>query len=251
MFAPANLSDDGFLGGRLRIAQPRHGYRAAADPVLLAAAVPARRGETVLELGCGAGVASLCLGARVDGLGLTGLELQPDYAALARSNAIANEIAFDVVEGDLGRMPAVLRGRSFDHVIANPPYFPRGGGTAADDRGRELALREETPLSVWLAAGVRRLRPGGRLTLIQAAERLPDLLAGLGPPMGSAVLLPIAPRIGRDAGRVILQATKGGRAAFRLATPLVLHEGARHLTDGDDYTAQIRAVLRDAAALEF
>ena len=83
-FAAEALSQDGFLGGRLAIWQPRVGYRAAMDPVLLAAAVAARAGESVLELGCGVGVASLCLGSRVPGLALTGLELQPAYARLAR-----------------------------------------------------------------------------------------------------------------------------------------------------------------------
>ena len=63
MFRPEELTDDGFLGQRLHILQPRQGYRAATDPVLLAAAVPAQSGQSVLELGCGAGVASLCLGA--------------------------------------------------------------------------------------------------------------------------------------------------------------------------------------------
>ena len=251
MFASTNLSEDGFLSGRLRIAQPRRGYRAATDPVFLAAAVVARAGESVLELGCGAGVASLCLGARVQGVHLTGLELQPAYAALAKSNSEANGIPFEVVEGDLSSMPAALRARSFDHVIANPPYFPQGGGTAADDRGRETARREETPLAEWLSAAVKRLKPGGRLTMIQAAERLPDLLISLGPAAGSAVVLPLVPRIGRNASRVILQARKGGRAAFRLAAPFILHNGERHMADGDDFTSQARAVLRDGAALEF
>ena len=101
MFTPAELSDDGFLGGALRILQPRHGYRAATDAVLLAAACPAQPGDSVLDLGCGAGVASLCLGHRVPGLALHGLERQPAYADLARRNAARNAIALDVTEGDL------------------------------------------------------------------------------------------------------------------------------------------------------
>ena len=120
-FAGEELTTDAFLGGRLAIRQPKAGYRAGIDPVRLAAAVPARSGETVLELGCGAGVAALCLGRRVPGLALAGIERQGDYAVLARENAAANGIAFEVVEGDLARMPASLRARSFDHVIANPP----------------------------------------------------------------------------------------------------------------------------------
>jgi tRNA1(Val) A37 N6-methylase TrmN6 len=247
-FAPEDLTDDGFLGGRLKILQPRQGYRAATDSVLLAAATEARPGDSVLDLGCGAGVASFCLLVRVPGLAAFGLERQPAYADLARTNAARNGLALTVVEGDLARMPAALR-RPFDHVIANPPYFARDGGTAARDAGREAAQREETPLPVWLDAAARRLAPGGRLTLIHDAARLPDLLAALDRRLGSVAVLPLAPRAGRPAGRIILQARKGGRGAFRLLSPLLLHDGASHAGDGDDFTAEVGDILRKAAAL--
>lgn len=247
-FAEADLTDDGFLGGRLSILQPRLGYRAATDAVLLAAATEAKAGHSVLELGCGAGVASLCLAARVPGLRIAGLERQPDYAALARANAERNGLEFDVVDGDLAQMPASLR-RPFDHVIANPPYFAPGSGTPARDVGREAAQREETPLSLWIDAATRRLPPGGWLTLIHDAARLPALLAALDHRLGSATLLPVCPRDGRAATRVILRARKGGRAAFRLLPPLVLHAGLSHQGDRDNFTPALQAVLRSGAAL--
>ncbi len=249
MFADADLSEDGFLGGRLRIWQPRAGYRAAMDPVLLAAACPAVAGQGVLELGCGAGVASLCLGHRVPGIALTGLELQPAYAGLARRNAERNGIALTVIEGDLAAAPAGLRAQSFDHVIANPPYFSAQSGTAARDPGRETAQREETPLAGWLDAGLRRLRPGGLLTLIQTAERLPDVLAPLAGRAGDITVLPIAPRHARAAGRVVVQARKGARGAFRLLAPFVLHAAPSHGFDGEDLAPEARAILRDGGAL--
>jgi tRNA1(Val) A37 N6-methylase TrmN6 len=248
MFRPEELTDDGFLGQRLRILQPRQGYRAATDPVLLAAAVPARSGDSVLELGCGAGVASLCLAARVAGLGQSALERQPAYAALVRMNADRNGIGLTVVEGDLAAMPDGLR-RPFDHVIANPPYFAAGDGTAAGDAGREAAQREDTPLAVWIDAATRRLAPGGWLTLIHLAARLPHLLAVMDRRLGSLSALPLAPRPDRAASRVILRARKGGRAAFRLLAPMVLHDGAAHDADRDSFTPEVRAVLRDGADL--
>lgn len=248
-FGAEELTTDAFLGGRLTLRQPRAGYRAGVDPVLLAAAVPARAGESVLELGCGAGAAALCLGRRVPGARLTGLELQSEYAALARENAGANGIVLEVVEGDLARMPAALRARSFDHVLANPPYFRRDAGTRAGDAGREAAMGEAVPLALWIEAGMRRLRPGGRFTLIHLAERLPDLLEALRGRRAAVTVLPVVPRAGRDATRVILEAVKGGRAPFRLLSPLVLHEGAAHLRDREDYAPAVRSVLRDGAAL--
>lgn len=244
-----DLTDDGFLGGRLRILQPRGGYRAATDPVLLAAAVSARQAETVLDLGCGVGVASLCLAARVPGLVLTGVERQAAYADLARRNAARNGLAMTVVEADLAALPAELRS-SYDHVIANPPYYSPGAGTSARNPGREAALREETPLAVWIDTATRRLRPGGWLTLIQDAARFPDLVAALDDRLGSVTLLPVQPRDGREASRIILRARKGSRAAARLLAPLVLHHGPAHLADGDDFTPEVRAILRDGVAID-
>ena len=107
-FAADQLSRDAFLCGRLQLWQPIKGYRAATDPVLLAAACPAKSGQSVLDLGCGAGAAALCLAHRVPGLTLYGLELQEDYAALARRNAAENGIPFHVETGNLATIPAPL-----------------------------------------------------------------------------------------------------------------------------------------------
>ena len=243
---------DFFLGGKLVLHQPARGYRAGVDPVLLAASVPARAGQSVFDLGCGAGAAALCLGTRLSGLSLTGLELQPDFAALARQNAAANGIAFEVIEGDLSDMPAALKARQFDHVIMNPPYFDRARGSAAPDAAREVALGGgDVPLSDWIEAAARRLAPRGYLSVIQRAERLPELLAAAAPRLGSIQLLPLLPRPGRDSQLVLLRARKEGRAAFRLHAGLRMHEGQAHESDAENYTPAIRAVLRDGAALPF
>jgi len=247
-FAPGALSEDHFLGGRLKVLQPRTGYRAATDPVILAASIPARSGESVLELGCGVGVASLCLAVRVPGLRMTGVELQPDYAELARANAARNGLELEVFPSDITSLPSGLRARLFDHVIANPPWF-RPEAPGAHDAGRAVALREATPLAEWIDTGLRRLRSGGVLTVIQLAERLPAVLAALDR-RASACVLPLVPREGRDAGRVIVQARKGRRDPFRLLAPLVMHEGTRHDGDRESFTPQAMAILRNAGALD-
>lgn len=248
-FAAADLSRDAVLGGRLGLWQPRAGYRAATDPILLAAAVPARAGEAVLELGCGAGAALLALGVRVPDLRLTGVELQPAYADLARRNAAENGLVAEIHQADLTALPPELR-RPFDRVLMNPPFFDPTAPAAADP-GRDTAQREATPLAGWLAAGLRRLAPGGWLTLIHRAERLPEILAALAGPAGDIALRPLAPRAGRPAGRVIVHARKGARGPFRLLAPLILHEGPAHPGDRDHFTAQATAILRDGAPLDW
>jgi len=245
------LTQDAFIGGQLTLSQPVNGYRAGVDPVILAASIAAHEGESVLDMGCGAGAAALCLGKRVDGLRLVGLERQGIYAELARKNAEDNSIEMTVVEGDLADMPSALREDSFDHVIMNPPYFLRERGSASPDDMREGALGEDTPLSTWLDQATRRLKPRGYVTLIQHAERLPEVLGAMDERLGSVVVKPLCPRIGRAANLVLVQARKGGRGAFRLASPLFLHDGIAHETDGEDYTPEVSAILRDGMALPF
>lgn len=244
----SDTTHDAFLGGRLMLEQPSKGYRAGVDPVLLAAAVPARGGDSVLELGCGTGAALLCLGTRVAGLDLYGVEMQFAYAELCRANAAANAIPATIWTADLRAPPAALRALSFDHVIANPPFYDRATGSQSGQPDRDIAFGGDTPMADWIEAATRRLKPKGRFTLIQKADRLRDVLASMDSRLGSIVIHPIAARTGRDADRVLIMARKGGGAALRLCAPVVLHAGASHLRDSQDYAPAIRAVLRDGAA---
>ncbi|CAM4262979.1 tRNA1(Val) (adenine(37)-N6)-methyltransferase [Palleronia rufa] len=239
---------DAFLGGRLILEQPARGYRAGIDPVLLAASVPATPGQSVLELGCGVGAALFCLGARVGGLDLTGLELQGGPAELARRNARTNGIAADIRCGDLARMPAALRQRRFDHVIANPPYFDRRSGTASPRSARETAIGEAIPLNGWINHGAKRLVPRGLFTVIQKADRLPDLLAAMVPRLGSLRVRPVRPRPDRPAGLVIVQGTKGGRAPAVLLPDLILH-AASGTDKSAGFSPVAQAILRDGAEI--
>ncbi|UWQ22867.1 tRNA1(Val) (adenine(37)-N6)-methyltransferase [Jannaschia sp. W003] len=240
------MTRDALLGGRVLLRQPaRGGFRAGSDAVLLAAACPAGPGDTVLDLGCGAGAAMLCVAARVPGAEVHGLERDAEAAAMARANGC------DVTEGDVLDMPAALRARSFDHVILNPPYFAARGGLPARDPAREAALREPEggTLAAWCDAAIRRAGPRGTVTVIARADRLADLLVALAPRLGALAVLPVAAREGREAGRVVVSGQKDRRAPLRLLPPLVIHRGAAHRDGADVYTPAAAAVMRDAAAI--
>ena len=248
--AVTDPSLDAFLGGRVNLWQPRRGYRAGVDPVLLAACVPAEAGQKVLDLGCGVGAASLCLAARVPGLHLTGIEVQAAYADLARRNGQDNDATFEVITADLRALPPEVGQVQYHQVMMNPPYFDRAKGSGSADAGRDLAFGGDTPLAEWLDVGIRRLAPKGHLTLIQRIERLPDVLGHIGGRLGSLVVRPIAGRAQSPPDRFLLRGIQAGRAPFHMAPALVMHKGAAHETDADSYTEAVRAILRDGARLD-
>lgn len=231
-------TEDRLLGGRVLLRQPAGGYRAAIDPVLLAAAIPAGEGDRVLDMGCGVGAAALCLAARIPGCLLTGVELQPALAGLARSNVAANglEGRMGVIEGDIASAPAGL----FDHAMANPPFLDRGA--RAPDASKAAANMEgEVDLAGWVAAAARALKPRGWLTMIHRADRLDAVCAALAPRFGAVAILPIWPKEGQPARRVLVRARLGVRSPASLHPGLVLHRPEA------GFTPEAEAILRDAA----
>ncbi len=234
------------LGGQVTLLQPIKGFRVAIDSLLLAAAAAPPERAQVLDAGCGVGAAALCLLNRRPDLTLLGLESQPELAALATSNARTNrqEAHFSALCCDLARLPAQVRARSFDWAISNPPYFAEGKGGASPMDGKSQANQEGAlDLEGWLDAILRRLVPGGGLTLVHRADRLPDLLAALQARCGAITILPLWPKAGQPAKRVIVAARKTARSPARLLPGLVLHEA-----DGS-FTASAEAILRDSAPL--
>lgn len=252
---PFETAVDAFLGGRVAIEQPVVGYRAAMDPVLLAAAVPAvndrgrRAGGPVLDLGCGVGTAMLCYAARVPHARLVGLERDPDLVALARRNAAANAMAdrVEMLAGDILRPPQIVAAGGFAQVMANPPYHEAAGAEASPDPMRAAANREGAArLSDWIEAMLRAAAAKGGLTLIHRADRLSEILALLRGRAGAIRILPLWPRCGQAAKRVVVQARKGVKGPDVLLPGLVLHGDEK---EGRRYTPAAEAVLRGGEAL--
>lgn len=230
------------LGGRVRHDQPAEGFRSGIEPVLLAAAIPARQGDHVLEAGTGAGAALLCLAQRAGGVVGIGVEREPALAVLARDNARLNQfdtLAF--IAADVARLPLI---GPFDHAFANPPYHLTPG-TRSSTVTRDRAKRGEPALlTAWADALASRLRPRGTLTFILPAAHLPICLGAMtAAGCGVALVIPLWPRMDRPARLVIVQAVRGGRMATVLHPGLILHQG-----DGS-FTFQADAILRRGKGL--
>ena len=236
-------TEDALLGGRVRLLQPRRGYRVAVDAVLLAAAIDAAPGERVLDLGAGVGSVGLCLAARISGCTILGIELQPDLAALAERNARINNMddRVQTIVHDLARpLPKTLG--PFDHVATNPPYLSAAVADPSPDAGKALATVESSAdLARWLGVATTAAKPAGSVTVIHRSDRLEEIaghFARLG--WGDIVFKRLPP-----AARVLVRARRAATPQRREAPPLTLHR------PGGGYTDEAEAILRHAAPLAF
>ena len=239
------METEGFLlGGRVRHNQMSAGHRTGIEPVLLAASIPARPGQTVLEAGTGSGAALLCLAWRVPGITGIGVELDPELAALAGCNMAAN--GFDLLSAMPGDIERFSSSAAFDHAMVNPPWH-EADGTRSHDAAHDRARRAEPGLiERWVAALSHPLKPRGTLTLVVVSGVLPVVLSALTEAgCGSASLFPLWPRANVAAKLAVVRAVKGGRGPCRLLPGLILHE-----QDGR-FTEAANAVLREGAALAF
>jgi tRNA1(Val) A37 N6-methylase TrmN6 len=246
--ADMDLSEDGLLDRRVRVVQPAKGYRAGSDAVLLAAATPVSAGDVVLDAGAGVGAVSLCLAFANPAVTVRGIELQSDLVELASGNIRRNHCAdrVEILQGDVGDPPPAIRGRQFDHVVCNPPFHEGGKATRPPSAGKAIAhIEEELSLADWITCCVKRARPGGSVTFIHRAERLPELTSGFQRmAAGDLRVLPLWPSAGKPARRVIVQALAQGRGPARLLPGIAMHD-----EDGADSDAA-RRLLRDGYRID-
>ncbi len=256
------------LDGRVKLMQPKTGYRIGMDGALLAAACASLpKVKTALELGCGVGGALLSLKMRRPALALTGIEREPDYAALAQENIRLNNLSgVTIIEGDIGlgykallSSPALAgevagevppeeakQPPRFDLVFSNPPYFDDPDTLRAPHEAKRPAWIADDGLDAWLDFAQAAVVDQGHIVFIHRADRLADILSGLSKKCGSLVIRPIQPFADREAKRVLVRAQRLGKAPLRLLPPLILHDdGARK------HTPEVEAILRGEAALSW
>jgi tRNA1(Val) A37 N6-methylase TrmN6 len=225
-------TEDAFLGGRLRLRQPKSGHRAGHDAMLLAAATAARPGDRVVEFGAGIGAAGLALATRVEGIRLVLVEIDAVLAGMARDNAAANAISADIVVLDVTSEASAfgaagLAPDSADVVLMNPPFNDPLRHRASPDPSRASAhVAGPATLAGWIHACRRILKSGGNLTLIWRADGLADVLAGLDRGFGSLKILPVHGDPTAPANRVLVRATKGGKAPMEIHPGLMLNEAS-------------------------
>ncbi|MCA3559418.1 MAG: methyltransferase [Aestuariivirga sp.] len=246
---PPSLTEDEFLGGRLRILQPEKGFRAGVDSVLLAAAIPCEPGDSVFEAGIGPGVAALCLLFRNPEVQVTGIEVAARYVMIceenARRNGMQNRLRVihadvrDALRRDHISMPAP---GGFAHAMLNPPFFDEAKSTSSPNllKSQAHAFGPED-LDLWVKLVYAMLSPRGSITLVHRPDSLGQILAALENRFGDIHIAPLFPRPGLPASRILVQGIKGSKAPLQILPGLVLHG------DGSEFTREANAMLRSGA----
>lgn len=246
------ITEDAVLDGTLRLRQPARGHRVGHDAILLAAACPARPGDHLVELGAGVGAAGLAVAARCPGTVVTLVEIDPDLVALAVGNAERNgladrvtAVALDAAAPARAFAAVALAPDSFARVLMNPPFNDLASQGASPDRRRRLAHASPRGLlPAWVATAARLLRPRGTVTLIWRADGLAEVLRALDRAFGAVTVLPVYPKRGEPAMRILVRAAKSSRAPLAIVPGLVLNERSALPT------AEAEAVLRGGATLQ-
>ena len=244
------VTRDAFLGGRLTLSQPEHGFRAGLDSVLLGAAVGQGR-KTLLDLGCGVGAAGFVAMAHHPDMTATLADQNGEMVALAVENAAANGFAqrtqvihIDITAKGTERRAAGLADNGYDSVIANPPFFADGAGTLAADKGRADARHmDAATLDRWIKTAASSAAAGGEIIFVYPATSLSPLLAGFEQRFGAVTVLPLAPRPGDAVTRVLIRAIKGSRAPLTLLSSRALH------AEGRAFAPDFDAIFRGQARL--
>lgn len=237
------MTPDLFLGGKIQLNQLQDGYRAGMDAAILAASLDLQPGQYAAEFGCGAGAAMLSAAVLYPDTRLIGIERDVEAAALARDNVSLNglQARVEVIEADALAYKGL---RELDAVFFNPPFFDDPKALRAPKAGKAPAWLSDDGLAAWMEAGLKRLKSGGVITVIQRADRLDDLLSALIGRAGGVRVLPIHPRAHEPAKRVLVQARKTAKGPLQVLPALVLHEA-----DGGAFTPQATSVFEGAHCL--
>ncbi len=238
---------DGILNKRVALEQPAHGFRVAVDTVLLAAAVPVVAGDTILDMGCGVGGAMLAVACRNEDVRGMGIEIQTELTTICQRNIARNVFAggLRVRVGDVAALPPEMAG-AFDHVLMNPPFHDEARHDVSDDAHRRTANADKDgDLGAWVASAGAALKTSGSLTLIHRADRLKEICFHLRCCFGEIEILPLSPKTGGEAKRIIIRARKDAPQFVQHCQPLGLHNAEGGFTD------EAENILRHCGAVEF
>lgn len=234
------LEETPFLKGRLKIFQPKRGFRFGIDSVLLANFITLKPGERIAELCAGTGVISFIALLRYPRAKIYLLEIEDLYLKALTLGIAKNsfEKRALVIKGDALKPP--FRPGFFDVIFSNPPYFKRESGRKSPLEMENIARREEKfDLKAFLKAVSFLLKNSGRFYLIFTAFRFAELIYSLKEVKLEPKVIRLVHSYPKDEARLVLvKAIKGAREETRLLPPLFIYKDK-----GKNYSEEVAKYL--------
>ena len=201
-------------------------FRLGTDSVLLADFVNTGTRRSGIDLGCGSGILPLLLLTKSAALHMTGLEINPEAASVARDNIAANGLSerCSIVTGDIRRCRELFRTGQFDLVVSNPPYFAAGSGKQSPNADKAAARGELLcTLEDICRAASYLCRTGGAFCLVHRAERLADVICLLRETGFEAKRLrTVSHSAGKEPSLVLIEARRGAAVGLKIMPPLFI-----------------------------
>lgn len=241
-------TNDAFFGGKLTIKQPVKGFRSGSDAVLLAASLWGQENESFLEIGCGAGVASLCAAYRLQGAHVRGIDFDESLVKLAQENALHNQMSDRVTfqVQDIQNHLEELKPQSFDCVFSNPPYFRDSTPSLHQTRTQSRHYKDKSFLKTWVNFCLKMAKPRGYVHFIFPSSDLQVLLSLL--PLGRVGGMTLFPLWSREdslhSKRILISLRKG------VSSPSIVYKGLILHTTAQEYTKEAHAILWEGKGLE-
>jgi tRNA1Val (adenine37-N6)-methyltransferase len=227
-------TEDTFFNGRIKVLQHREGYRFSIDAVLLAAFSAPGAKDHIVDLGTGCGIIPLILGYLHPEVSITGIEVQPELAALAAQNVEANGLKerVTIIRGDMRSLSIQAVSGPVNLVISNPPYRKGRSGRVNPQPQRALARHEILATLQDVASAAARLLGIGRFSVVYPAERITDLLTNLRSAGIEPKHIQTVHAKSHDPARLVLvSGIKGGRPGAAVHEPLVIYQANGTYTD--------------------
>ena len=216
-----NFTLDKFLGDKVVLKQSKDGLRATSDSVLLAALVPVKAEDSILDVGAGNGVIGCCVNARVK-CKMTAVEIQKNLCPLIKENANQNNCSLDLIQHDIFESNDPLKGKLFQHVVTNPPFYEMSKNTRKN-KEQKKAYVQDFDLKKWLEYCLKHLRAKGSFNLIHRPEMLPEILPILAQKLGNIEIFPIVSKEGESTNRILIRGYLNKKGPLMLHFPLIMH----------------------------